>query len=161
MTELAGTSASVPQHTNVWTTGRLEATYDFANGGLHFALGDSLGTKRIQVSGTGVPELNCSSLPFGNATGNGRTTSCTPWQSNAPHANELHFTGKERDTKSGLDYFGARYYGSNINRWMSPDGSTKEDPIPYAKLDNPQSLNLYSYVWNNPLKSIDPDGHDN
>ena len=30
------------------------------------------------------------------------------------------YTGKERDAESGLDYFGARYYGSNMGRWMSP-----------------------------------------
>jgi len=70
-----------------------------------------------------------------------------------------HTTGKERDAESGLDYFGARYYGSNMGRWMSPDWSAKEDPVPYAKLDNPQSLNLYGYVLNNPLGDADPDGH--
>jgi RHS repeat-associated protein len=32
-----------------------------------------------------------------------------------------HFTGKERDAESGLDYFGARYYGSSMGRFMSPD----------------------------------------
>ena len=42
---------------------------------------------------------------------------------------------------------------------MSPDWSAKEDPVPYAKLDNPQSLNLYGYVLNNPLGMADPDGH--
>ena len=31
------------------------------------------------------------------------------------------YTGKERDTESGLDYFGARYYGSSMGRFMSPD----------------------------------------
>jgi len=31
--------------------------------------------------------------------------------------------------------------------------------VPYAKLDNPQSLNLYSYMLNNPLSGFDPDGH--
>jgi hypothetical protein len=31
--------------------------------------------------------------------------------------------------------------------------------VPYAKLDNPQSLNLYSYVLNNPLSNLDTDGH--
>jgi RHS repeat-associated protein len=31
------------------------------------------------------------------------------------------FTGKERDNESGLDYFGATYYASNMGRWMSPD----------------------------------------
>jgi RHS repeat-associated protein len=68
-------------------------------------------------------------------------------------------TGKERDAESGLDYFGARYYASNMGRFMSPDWSAKEEPVPYAKLDNPQSLNLYAYVENNPLGAVDADGH--
>ena len=42
---------------------------------------------------------------------------------------------------------------------MSPDWSAKEDPVPYAKLDDPQTLNLYSYVGNNPLVRADADGH--
>jgi RHS repeat-associated protein len=74
-------------------------------------------------------------------------------------ATEQHFTGKERDTESGNDYFGARYYSSAMGRFMSPDWSAQEEPVPYAKLDDPQSLNLYSYVYNNPLAKADPDGH--
>lgn len=70
-----------------------------------------------------------------------------------------HFTGKERDTESGNDYFGARYYGSSMGRFMSPDWSAQVEPVPYSKLDNPQSLNLYAYVLNNPLSKDDPDGH--
>ena len=70
-------------------------------------------------------------------------------------------TGKERDNESGNDYFGARYYASSMGRFMSPDWSAKIMPVPYAKLDNPQSLNLYSYVWNNPLSRNDPTGHYN
>jgi RHS repeat-associated protein len=58
-----------------------------------------------------------------------------------------------------LDYFGARYYGSSMGRFMSPDWSVKAEPVPYAKLDNPQSLNLYAYVGNNPLSNVDPNGH--
>lgn len=69
------------------------------------------------------------------------------------------YTGKERDTESGNDYFGARYYASTMGRFMSPDWSAKAEPVPYAKLDNPQSLNLYAYVGNNPLSRTDPDGH--
>jgi len=69
-------------------------------------------------------------------------------------------TGKERDTESGNDYFDARYYSSAMGRFMSPDWSAKEEPVPYAKLDDPQTLNLYSYVQNNPLIRIDEDGHD-
>jgi hypothetical protein len=47
-----------------------------------------------------------------------------------------------------------------MGRWLSPDWSAKEDPVPYAKLDDPQSLNLYQYVLNNPLSHSDDDGHE-
>jgi RHS repeat-associated protein len=73
---------------------------------------------------------------------------------------ESRYTGKERDSESGNDYFGARYYASNMGRFMSPDFSEKLDPVPYAKLSDPQTLNLYSYVLNHPLNSIDPNGHN-
>jgi len=62
-------------------------------------------------------------------------------------------TGKERDSESGPDYFGARYYGSALGRFTSPDDGSDQHP------ENPQSWNLYSYVRNNPLSDIDPDGH--
>ena len=78
------------------------------------------------------------------------------------------FTGKERDSESGNDYFGARYFASSMGRFMSPDTQDPSDalpfvgidPIPYADPANPQSFNLYSYVHNNPLTNTDPDGHD-
>ena len=70
------------------------------------------------------------------------------------------FTGKERDAESGNDYFGARYYASDMGRFMIPDWSAKEEPVPYAKLDDPQTLNLYAYLMNNPLGGVDADGHD-
>jgi RHS repeat-associated protein len=63
-------------------------------------------------------------------------------------------TGKERDAESGNDYFGARYYASSMGRWMSPDPTG----LALAEAENPQSLNLYSYVQNRPLSMIDPDG---
>jgi RHS repeat-associated protein len=164
VTELALVNGKMgPDHTNVWTGGGQLNTYDLANGGLHFALTDLLGTKRIQVSGTGVLELTCASLPFGNSIWKFRSTACNPWgKSTAPDATEHHYTGKERDTESGLDYFGARYYSSGAGRFLSPDYNAMGDdldPVPYADLNNPQSLNLYSYVQNNPLSHKDADGH--
>jgi RHS repeat-associated protein len=66
------------------------------------------------------------------------------------------YTGKERDAESGLDYFGARYYGSSMGRFMSPDDGDGGDSNPA----NPQSWNLYAYVQNSPLSNTDPDGHD-
>ena len=64
------------------------------------------------------------------------------------------FTGKERDTESGNDYFEARYYASSMGRFMSPD-----DPK-FSEKSDPQSWNLYSYVGNNPLSKTDPTGHN-
>lgn len=62
-------------------------------------------------------------------------------------------SGKERDSESGLDYFGARYYSSNIGRFMSPDQSNWG-----VDFYNPQTWNHYSYVGNNPLSNTDPNG---
>jgi RHS repeat-associated protein len=63
------------------------------------------------------------------------------------------FTGKERDSESGLDNFGARYDSSSMGRFMSADQLG-----PGQHPGNPQSWNLYSYVLNNPLKLVDPSG---
>jgi RHS repeat-associated protein len=69
------------------------------------------------------------------------------------------FTSKERDAETGLDYFLARYYSGAQGRFTSPDWSSRPESIPYAKLDNPQTLNLYAYVVSNPLRFVDIDGH--
>jgi RHS repeat-associated protein len=68
-------------------------------------------------------------------------------------------SGKERDAETRLDFFEARYYSAAQGRFTIPDWSAKPQPVPYAKLDNPQTLNLYAYVRNDPLSRIDPDGH--
>ncbi|MBI2045786.1 RHS repeat-associated core domain-containing protein [Candidatus Pacearchaeota archaeon] len=62
------------------------------------------------------------------------------------------YTGKELDD-SGLYYYGARYYEPASGRFISPD------PIS-GSIENPQSLNKYSYVLNNPNKFVDPSGMD-
>ena len=73
--------------------------------------------------------------------------------------NNYKFTGKERDPETGLDDFGARYYASNIGRFMTPDWNAKPTSVPYATFGDPQTLNLYSYVENGPLNRVDADGH--
>jgi RHS repeat-associated protein len=85
---------------------------------------------------------------------------CTPRYVHLRALNASRYTGKERDAESGLDYFGARYYASTMGRWMSPDWADKPEAVPYSDLTNPQSLNLYGYVNNNPLSRADADGHD-
>jgi len=67
------------------------------------------------------------------------------------------FTGKERDSESGLDYFGARHNASSLGRWMSPDIINITDD----RVLNPvNTLNKYVHGGNNPLKYIDSDGRD-
>jgi RHS repeat-associated protein len=117
----------------------------------YFIAADALGTERMRSTLDGTSYESCMNLPFGDGL------TCT-----GPTAGEvspLHFTGKERDaedTVSGNDYFGARYYASNMGRFLSPDPSQ----LYYADPMNPQSLNLYSYGQNNPLINIDPTGLD-
>jgi RHS repeat-associated protein len=148
LTELVpnGRGGMSAQRTYVYADGELMADID--PDGVHFRLTDWLGTLRATTNYAGERQSTYLSLPFGEQLGaTGNTTD--------PH----HFTGKERDQESGNDYFGARYYASSMGRFLSPDWSASISPIPYAKLSDPQSLNLYSYVRNSPLTSTDPDGH--
>ena len=143
------------KHTNVYAGGKQIGTYDgnVSAPTLHFYFDDPLGTRRAQTNSSGVLEATYQSLPFGDGLAqNPVTTTDDP--------TENHFTGKERDTESGNDYFLARYYNSATGRFLSPDWSAMLEPVPYAKLGDPQTLNLYAYMENNPIRGIDPDGHD-
>ena len=64
--------------------------------------------------------------------------------------NHYLFTGKEKD-ENGLYYFGARYYNPRLGRFVTPDPRTLNPKD--MKLENPQSLNSYSYCINNPLRA--------
>ncbi len=123
------------------------ATYK--NSTTYFIHADWLGTERVRSDTSGAPYETCTSLPFGD------WLTCSGPSDPSP----MHFTGKERDAESGLDDFGARYYTASLGRWMTPDWSARQDPVPYADPSNPQSLNLYAYVGNNPTTRLDPDGH--
>jgi RHS repeat-associated protein len=79
----------------------------------------------------------------------------TPWARADAGAwlNYPFLTSKERDNETGLDFFEARYYGSTQGRFTSPDPLLSSGMVV-----DPQSWNRYSYVLNNPLVLIDPDG---
>lgn len=137
-------------HTNVYAAGRLIATYQNDNnattplsGNLHFSLNDWLGTKRVQTASDGSFENSWINLPFGESQAGTQLDST-----------ENHFTGKERDLESGLDYFGARYYSSAQGRWLSPEYSMNS-----AIMELPQTWNKYAYVYNRPTYATDPDGY--
>jgi RHS repeat-associated protein len=133
--------------------------------GTQFLTADALGSPRLATDSSGNQIHSYDYLPFGGdirAGTAGRDSTFPPATPPVYVANgiKVGFTGKERDAESGLDYFGARYLSAAQGRFTSPDWSEKPQPIPYADLSNPQTLNLYSYVINNPLNRTDPLGHN-
>jgi RHS repeat-associated protein len=142
-TEMAVSGSTVTWvHTSVWAAGKLLATYRDTN--TYFPMSDWLGTKRVVAGADGCQDAY-SGLPYGDGLAD--------VSGGCADATEHHFTGKERDAESGNDYFGARYYGSSMGRFMSPDPLLNS-----GHPDDPQSWNRYSYVRNNPLSRIDPTG---
>jgi RHS repeat-associated protein len=109
---------------------------------------DALGSVRAVSNQAGVVVENHDYLPYGEEwCGSGV---CTGVSAGQPR----RFTGKERDAETGLDYFGARYYGAKLGRF------TTIDPV-YTWQENlvdPQRWNRYAYVRGNPLRYVDPDG---
>jgi RHS repeat-associated protein len=119
-------------------------TVNVAAPSVHYYFLDHLGSTAVITNATGtVIEQESDYYPYGRERVIvGGTSNYT-------------FTGKERDSETGLDYFGARYFGSNMGRLMSPDpGNIAAVFHP----DDPQAWNGYAYARNNPLLYSDPDG---
>ena len=171
--DLAGHEVSQINSTGSWTRGevyaggRHVATYSGGTGGTtYFIHADWLATERARSNVSGALCESITSLPFGDAM----TTS-----GSCGDPSPMHFTGKERDAESNLDYFEARHYGSSLGRFMQTDPlpwlgwqNPAEDSSEEAKeeahkkfedwIGNPQNLNMYAYALNNPLRYTDPTG---
>jgi len=138
-------------------SGSLQYEYVFFNGSriarrdpssnVDYYFADHLGSARVLTDAGGTILDDCDYYPFGGLVYPSCSTSS---------GNHYKFTGKERDSESGLDDFDARHYGSSLGRFMSPDpaGLLAQKPT------YPQSWNLYAYAMNNPLIFIDPTGLD-
>jgi RHS repeat-associated protein len=141
--------AGNPQEEYIFFNGQRIARRDVTSGGatiaVHYYFSDHLGSHSVIENATGTAcEQDIDYYPYG-----GQENDYCP-----KVAQHYKFTGQERDTESGLDYFGARHYSSSIGRFMVPDpaGIIAQDPT------DPQSWNLYTYVLNNPLTFTDPLG---
>ncbi len=145
--------------------GQLVAEYSnglAAASGTQYLFDDHLGSTRLELNGSTVKRYDY--LPFGEEIpsgmdGRGSDYGAQVLVPSTPDVVNQKFTGKERDNETGLDYFGARYCSAAQGRFTSTDWSAKPQPVPYADLKDPQTVNLYAYVRNNPLNRTDPDGH--
>jgi len=133
----------------IYFNGDRIARIDRPTGTVHYYFSDELQSASLITDPSGNVQERYYYYPYGGL----RT-------STGSDSNHYLFTGKERDSESGLDEFGARYYASSLGRFMIPDWAEKPTAVPYASFGNPQSLNLYSYVNNNPTTTRDPDGHE-
>ena len=130
--------------------GKRIAMRNVSTGTISYYEEDMLGSSRTIVqAGQTSPCYDADFLPFGYEKD--VTSTCTT---------AYKFEGKERDTETNNDYFGARYYSNHFGRWLSPDWAAAPTPIPYANMTNPQTLNLYAMVSDNPESFADLDGHD-
>jgi len=114
-----------------------------------FYLHDHLGSTSLTLSESGAVREQMVNYPFGRARVEKRTSGVLAGA-------DYKFTGKERDLESGLQYFEARYYSGVLGRFNRVDTLTLD--IKNEWLKDPQHLNFYSYVKNNPIIANDPDG---
>jgi RHS repeat-associated protein len=112
------------------------------NAGTYFVHGDHLGSLNVLTNSSGTEVQRLTYLPFGETYASTGTVAF----------DQRRFTGQEQDPETGLYFYQARYYNPVLGRFLSPDSI-----VPGA--GNPQSLNRYSYVNNNPINRTDPSGH--
>jgi RHS repeat-associated protein len=126
-------------------------------GTLQWVVTDALGTSRMIADQTGSLSgiKRRDYLPFGEEilAGVGHRQTANGYSAAQSQQPRQQFTGKERDSEMGLDYFFARYYSSIQGRFASVD---PENAGAYRA--DPQSWNGYAYARNNPVVFSDPDG---
>jgi RHS repeat-associated protein len=123
-------------------------------GGTSYLTNDNLGSPRVITDGSGGVKARHDYHPFGEEIGlrGGRNAETLKYVEDTVHQK---FTGKERDNETELDYFEARYYSSAHGRFIAVD------PLAGSMIvSDPQTFNRFTYVLNNPLRYVDPDGLD-
>lgn len=112
-----------------------------SSGSTTYFLPDQLGSTNLLVSNSLSQVRATRYMPFGGT-----------YQSSGTVDSSFKFTGQRLDADSDLYYYGARYYDPILGRFLTPDTMVQN-------LYDPQSLNRYAYVRNNPVNMVDPDGH--
>jgi RHS repeat-associated protein len=120
-----------------------------ASGSALYYAEDMLGSSRVMVQSSGTLCYDADFTPYGAERD--YTSTC---------AQNYKFEGKERDPETLNDDFGARKYTWRFGRWLSSDWSAVPAAVPYANLTNPQTLNLYAMVADDPESFADLGGHE-
>jgi RHS repeat-associated protein len=126
--------------------GGQQVAYRSTDGTTYFDHQDTLGTERGRTNYAGSAGSTYVSMPWGDGY------TATVYSSGADQDNE-HFAGLERDAESGTEHAQFRNYTSNQGRWLVPD-----QYMGSYDFTNPQSMNRYAYVLNNPASMVDPSG---
>ncbi|MFY9607890.1 MAG: RHS repeat-associated core domain-containing protein [Blastocatellia bacterium] len=122
-------------------------------GGTSYLTTDHLGSTRVVTKADGTVKARYDYLPFGEELGATIGQRTTGMGYSLADSTKQKFTQKERDIESGLDYFGERYYSSAQGRF------TTCDPLGMTiRPSDPQTMNRFVFVLNNPLRYVDPDG---
>jgi RHS repeat-associated protein len=134
-----------------------------ASTGTSWMFTDLLGSVRAVTgdkpsSGSAVITESYDYLPFGRMLSSydnrsGLSYPATP-DSSLSNVESPKFTGQVRDVEIGLDYFEARYFSAAGGRFASVDPVI----VSSDRILDPQQINLYAYVRNNPLRFTDPSG---
>jgi len=140
-TDSAGSTSNAYYHEYVFFAGRRVARSDPSSGSVYYFFVDQVGSTRVVTQASGTVCFEQDYYPYGQEIYTG-TQSCPQ---------SYKFTGYERDWETGLDYAFARYYNARLGRFMSVD------PLA-GDIGDPQSLNRYAYVANNPINFTDPTG---
>jgi len=123
---------------------RLIAEYDYVGSRYLYYAPDQINTTRVVTDQVGNVVYSAVHDPYGGIQ-QALVSTYDP---------QLKFSGKERDSESELDYFGARYYGRDQYRFISIDPNYTKNTVSF----NSKMFNSYSYCMNNPNRFIDPDG---
>jgi RHS repeat-associated protein len=110
---------------------------------LYYLHADHLGSASLTTDANGNVTSQLRYLPYGAPRPNYPTGSVPT---------DYRFTGQRSDAYINLYEMGARWYDADLGRWLSPDSIV---PQP----ENPQTLNRFAYVNNNPVRYTDPSGH--
>jgi RHS repeat-associated protein len=123
------------------------------NAKVGYVTNDHLGSPRINTDANGAVTSRHDYHPFGEDIATSQRMSELGYIDDTVRK---QFTGYERENESGLDYAAARYYNSGHGRFNTSDPIYLKDD----RLNDPQRLNLYTYVRNSPLSLTDPTGLD-